>query len=176
MYNYLWTPYVYVEPCKYKRWLMVKMYHHMSWTLTFLSLTLILCQAKAIDTSCKFSAIFVFGDSLSDTGNCPRYKNPIDGFVLCDRTRHLPYGKTFPIHDNTFRFSDGRLIIDFLGKLYFVISINWSYVMFTVFVCLNSITWSYDAFNRLKVNNQHIMINTEKNIAMHKVWISIQRN
>ena len=103
---------------------MMKMYNHMSWTLTFLPLTLILCQAKAIDTSCKFSAIFVFGDSLSDTGNCPRYKNLIDSFLICDRVRHLPYGKTFPNNDNSFRFSDGRLIIDFLGNLYFVISIN----------------------------------------------------
>ena len=81
----------------------------------------------AIDTSCKVPAIFVFGDSLSDTGNCPRYNNPIDRVIICDRTRYLPYGKTFP---NTFRFSDGRLIIDFLGKLYFVINITCSYVNF----------------------------------------------
>jgi hypothetical protein len=64
---------------------------------------------------CRFPALFIFGDSLSDSGNCVRYRNRFQSFLICDRTLHLPYGCTFPSGGFP-RFSDGRLIIDFLGK------------------------------------------------------------
>ncbi|KAL4019575.1 hypothetical protein IC575_018327 [Cucumis melo] len=58
-----------------------------------------------------FNSIFNFGDSLSDTGNlfnnCNSNKPPKSCFT--------PYGDTFFRHP-TGRFSDGRLIIDFIAQ------------------------------------------------------------
>jgi hypothetical protein len=55
-----------------------------------------------------FPAIFLFGDSLSDTGNGP--------FVNHTTASKLPYGETFPGYADG-RFSDGRTIVgDFLGQ------------------------------------------------------------
>ncbi|RCV37733.1 hypothetical protein SETIT_8G086400v2 [Setaria italica] len=57
-----------------------------------------------------FPRIFSFGDSLTDTGN---YR-----FVFVNDTRETalrpPYGQTF-FHRATGRFSNGRLIIDFIA-------------------------------------------------------------
>ena len=61
---------------------------------------------------CDIPAIFVFGDSLSDTGNCALSQTPSD-IAFCNRTRDLPYGETFPRH-GFLRFSDGLLIVDWL--------------------------------------------------------------
>lgn len=58
---------------------------------------------------CPKSAIFVFGDSLTDTGNIEYL-----GFNYLN----FPYGESyyFPGSINPSRFSDGRLVIDFFGK------------------------------------------------------------
>lgn len=60
---------------------------------------------------CDFPAIFNFGDSNSDTGGLasafPAFLPP-------------PYGETY-FHEPAGRFSDGRLIIDFIGILYIYI-------------------------------------------------------
>lgn len=58
----------------------------------------------------QYQAIFNFGDSLSDTGNyllSSARPFPING--------KLPYGETF-FRNATGRCSDGRLIVDFIGK------------------------------------------------------------
>ncbi|KAJ0986159.1 hypothetical protein J5N97_004515 [Dioscorea zingiberensis] len=57
-----------------------------------------------------FTSIISFGDSLADTGNLV--------FVLnnSDRASQLPYGETF-FHHPTGRFSDGRLIADFIADV-----------------------------------------------------------
>lgn len=55
--------------------------------------------------SCKFPAIFNFGDSNSDTGGLPAAFGP----------PNRPYGNTF-FHMPSGRYSDGRVIIDFIGK------------------------------------------------------------
>jgi len=58
-----------------------------------------------------FNSIISFGDSLTDTGNefyLTRYRNPSPYFA------RLPYGETF-FHRPTGRFSNGRLIINFIG-------------------------------------------------------------
>lgn len=52
---------------------------------------------------------FIFGDSLFDAGN-NKYINTTD-----QRANFWPYGETFFRHP-TGRFSDGRLIPDFIGK------------------------------------------------------------
>eukprot|EP00253_Pinus_taeda_P001946 PITA_01946 len=58
-----------------------------------------------------YSAIYSFGDSLADTGN-----------LLASTTAgskppfgNLPYGKTY-FHKPTGRFSDGRLIVDYIAQ------------------------------------------------------------
>ncbi|KAI5075743.1 hypothetical protein GOP47_0009819 [Adiantum capillus-veneris] len=53
-----------------------------------------------------FPAVFVFGDSLSDTGN-----GVLSGNV---RTAQPPYGETVP-GSPARRFSDGLLLVDFLA-------------------------------------------------------------
>ncbi|XP_068664282.1 GDSL esterase/lipase At4g01130-like [Aristolochia californica] len=53
-------------------------------------------------------AIFVFGDSLSDTGNV------IEVFPFLADAENSPYGDTF-FHAPSGRFSDGRLILDFMA-------------------------------------------------------------
>lgn len=57
----------------------------------------------------KFSSILVFGDSTVDTGNNNYIKTLAKG-------NHLPYGKDFPGHIPTGRFSNGKLVIDFLAS------------------------------------------------------------
>ncbi|XP_004292698.1 PREDICTED: esterase-like [Fragaria vesca subsp. vesca] len=54
---------------------------------------------------CEFPAIFNFGDSNSDTG----------GLAAAFFPSPAPYGETY-FHLSPGRFSDGRLIIDFLAK------------------------------------------------------------
>ncbi|XP_047322449.1 GDSL esterase/lipase At1g54790-like [Impatiens glandulifera] len=55
--------------------------------------------------SLKYPAIFNFGDSNSDTGNMLAGKGG---------SLHAPYGKDF--RSPSGRFSDGRLVVDFLAK------------------------------------------------------------
>lgn len=56
--------------------------------------------------NCNFDKIFQFGDSLSDTGNF-LIKNPLD------ISGRQAYGKTY--NKSTGRYSDGLLIIDYIG-------------------------------------------------------------
>ncbi|KAF2291393.1 hypothetical protein GH714_023587 [Hevea brasiliensis] len=63
-----------------------------------------LSLAYASET-CDFPAIFNFGDSNSDTGGKAAAFYPLNP----------PYGETF-FHRSTGRYSDGRLIIDFIAE------------------------------------------------------------
>ena len=59
----------------------------------------------------SFTKIYAFGDSFTDTGNSRSASGP-NGF------RHVsnpPYGSTF-FHHPTNRYSDGRLVIDFVAE------------------------------------------------------------
>lgn len=56
----------------------------------------------------KVPAVLAFGDSVVDTGN----NNYIRTIV---RSNFPPYGKDFPGHKATGRFSDGKISVDFLG-------------------------------------------------------------
>ena len=55
--------------------------------------------------SCRFPAIYNFGDSNSDTGGISAAFLPISA----------PYGENF-FHKPAGRDSDGRVLIDFIGK------------------------------------------------------------
>lgn len=57
----------------------------------------------------KVPAVFLFGDSIVDTGN----NNALLTTARCD---FPPYGKDFPGHMATERFSNGRNPSDILGK------------------------------------------------------------
>jgi hypothetical protein len=57
-----------------------------------------------------YARVFSFGDSLADTGN-RRFVYPNDS----DPVLRLPYGETF-FDRATGRFSDGRIVLDFLGR------------------------------------------------------------
>jgi hypothetical protein len=58
--------------------------------------------------------VFSFGDSLADTGNYPFvYGNDSGSGGAALRP---PYGETF-FHRATGRASNGRLVVDFIGKL-----------------------------------------------------------
>lgn len=58
-----------------------------------------------------YPRVFSFGDSLADTGNY--------GFLYGNNSGEPalrpPYGETF-FHRATGRFSNGRLILDFIGR------------------------------------------------------------
>ncbi|WOL16118.1 GDSL esterase/lipase [Canna indica] len=57
-----------------------------------------------------FSKIYAFGDSFTDTGNTHSTTGPYSfGYVS-----EPPYGTTF-FHRSTNRYSDGRLVVDFLA-------------------------------------------------------------
>ncbi|KAJ8448292.1 hypothetical protein Cgig2_025216 [Carnegiea gigantea] len=60
--------------------------------------------------SSNSSAFFIFGDSILDAGN----NNYINTTTL-DQANFYPYGTTF-FHNPTGRFSDGRLISDFIAE------------------------------------------------------------
>ncbi|XP_022848008.1 GDSL esterase/lipase At1g28570-like isoform X3 [Olea europaea var. sylvestris] len=78
----------------------------------FACAVLFLLSASKYACGC-YKSIISFGDSLADTGNLlylestSSNEKPPSGF--------LPYGETF-FHHPTGRFSDGRLIIDFIAQ------------------------------------------------------------
>ncbi|KAJ0972910.1 hypothetical protein J5N97_020869 [Dioscorea zingiberensis] len=69
------------------------------------SLNILLLVPSILCTSCDFPAIFSLGDSNSDTG----------GFSAAFGPLTSPFGETF-FHEPAGRFSDGRLIIDFIAE------------------------------------------------------------
>ncbi|MED6213016.1 hypothetical protein PIB30_089193, partial [Stylosanthes scabra] len=79
----------------------------------FLSVAALIHISSSSSSRC-YTAIYSFGDSIADTGN-----------IYYDTDEHLPtstsmvlnppYGQTF-FHYPTGRYSDGRLIIDFLAE------------------------------------------------------------
>lgn len=70
-----------------------------------------LCSVDASATANQQTrppALFVFGDSIVDTGN----NNALTTLIRCN---FPPYGQDFPGHNATGRFSNGRVPSDILG-------------------------------------------------------------
>ncbi|MCO5606046.1 hypothetical protein L7F22_060233 [Adiantum nelumboides] len=65
-----------------------------------------------ISATSPFEAMYAWGDSLTDTGNLLLYQRSINVEAPAG---HLPFGQTF-FHYPTGRFSDGRLLVDFLAQ------------------------------------------------------------
>ncbi|KAG6677980.1 hypothetical protein I3842_14G056700 [Carya illinoinensis] len=68
------------------------------------------CTATKFTTSPKFPAILIFGDSTVDDGN----NNYIRTLF---KSNHRPYGRDFPDHIPTGRFSNGKLVSDFIASV-----------------------------------------------------------
>jgi hypothetical protein len=66
--------------------------------------------ARSITTSSKFPAILIFGDSTVDTGNNNYFHTLL-------KANHYPYGNDFPGHIPTGRFSNGKLVPDFVASM-----------------------------------------------------------
>ncbi|KAL6909405.1 hypothetical protein ACP4OV_001686 [Aristida adscensionis] len=67
--------------------------------------------APAPAPSSPFRTVYAFGDSFTDTGNTHSTTGPYSfGYVSSP-----PYGATF-FHRSTNRYSDGRLVVDFLAQ------------------------------------------------------------
>lgn len=86
------------------------------------------CILQVASGSSPYTAIFNFGDSLSDTGNFL-----ISGPVAFPFIARLPYGLTHFGHP-TGRCSDGRLIIDFIGTIQFPLII-----FFPIWACFKQL-------------------------------------
>ncbi|GLU12764.1 hypothetical protein SLE2022_294230 [Rubroshorea leprosula] len=80
-------------------------------TLFILSSSLPLLSAATQITPRPFNKIYAFGDSFTDTGNTRSASGP-NGF---GHVSNSPYGITF-FHHPTNRYSDGRLVIDFVAE------------------------------------------------------------
>jgi phospholipase/lecithinase/hemolysin len=82
-----------------------------STSITLVTVALLVLAAAQPARAC-YTRLFSFGDSLADTGNCRFiFSNQSDAGEPALRP---PYGETF-FHNATGRFSNGRLIIDFIG-------------------------------------------------------------
>ena len=86
-------------------YLIVALSLHVIWLL-FLSKP---CNASNVKISRSFLAILIFGDSTVDTGN--------NNFIpTVFKGNYFPYGKDFPNHVATGRFSNGKLIPDMMAS------------------------------------------------------------
>ncbi|KAI3913588.1 hypothetical protein MKW92_043244 [Papaver armeniacum] len=72
--------------------------------------------ASTTVTGRRFSKIYAFGDSYTDTGNT---KSGPDGPAGFNHVSSPPYGMTF-FRKPTNRYSDGRLVIDFVTEFSFL--------------------------------------------------------
>ena len=83
-----------------------------SFPVVILPLLLVVCPYAAVSYpagTCRYTRLFSLGDSLTDTGN----------FASLSPNRSVlafPYGETF-FRRPTGRFCDGRLIVDFIGRV-----------------------------------------------------------
>lgn len=79
----------------------------LSFILLQLVLSSVIDNCAGVNISTKFPALLIFGDSTSDTGNNNYIATPL-------KATHYPYGKDFPGHVSSGRFSNGKLVADLL--------------------------------------------------------------
>ncbi|XP_059304080.1 GDSL esterase/lipase At3g48460 isoform X2 [Lycium ferocissimum] len=83
-------------------------------TFIIFTITLIFSPSVVLSSSStpkKFKKIYAFGDSYTDTGNTHSATGPSS----FNYVSNPPYGNTF-FHHPTNRYSDGRLVIDFVAE------------------------------------------------------------
>ncbi|KAI3673584.1 hypothetical protein L6452_39707 [Arctium lappa] len=76
---------------------------------------LLLTLSSATPIPHTFNKIYAFGDSYTDTGNTGSTAGAVTGPSAFTYVSNLPYGRTF-FHRPTNRYSDGRLVIDFVAE------------------------------------------------------------
>lgn len=82
------------------------------YSILLISLTInVIAYPSSEDGQPLITAILVFGDSTVDTGN----NNYYTSILSPSRADHPPYGRDFPTHKPTGRFSNGKLVPDFLA-------------------------------------------------------------
>lgn len=80
--------------------------------MTLISLIVILLSSSHVScSSSPFKKIYAFGDSYTDTGNTRTSTGP----TAFNYVSNPPYGVTF-FHHPTNRYSDGRIVIDFVAE------------------------------------------------------------
>ncbi|XVF05821.1 hypothetical protein REPUB_Repub05bG0206100 [Reevesia pubescens] len=77
--------------------------------LILVQIIISICNLTRAATLPNYASILIFGDSTVDTGN----NNLINTFF---KANHLPYGQNFPAGIPTGRFSNGKLIPDFIAS------------------------------------------------------------
>ncbi|KAL1289101.1 hypothetical protein HN51_057918 [Arachis hypogaea] len=84
------------------------------WFLVVLAVHVVAGATPLSSSNRCYRAIYSFGDSLADTGNSNYDTNHT---LSSSQTLalHVPYGETF-FHHPTGRWSDGRLIVDFIAE------------------------------------------------------------
>ncbi|MED6176796.1 hypothetical protein PIB30_091750, partial [Stylosanthes scabra] len=84
---------------------------------SFLSLLLCISDASS-NTTNKMLAVFAFGDSTIDPGH----------FHTLFRGDHLPYGCDFPNHTPTGRFSNGKILTNYMVNMLGIKSLSPAYL------------------------------------------------
>lgn len=79
--------------------------------ITISTLFILSLPSFSLSAAAPFKKIYAFGDSFTDTGNTKSISGP-SGF---GHVSNSPYGTTF-FHRPTNRYSDGRLVIDFVAE------------------------------------------------------------
>lgn len=87
--------------------------HMMKWT-ALIMLAIISFSMVGAGTP-QVSAIFAFGDSLTDPGN----NNYLNSFA---KANYLPYG--IDLYGPSGRFCNGKTVVDYLGKYFFFFSFS----------------------------------------------------
>lgn len=83
-------------------------------TFLFLLSSTVIMVASSEPLCHPYKSIISFGDSIADTGNYLR----LSDVNHLPQAAFLPYGETF-FQPPSGRYSDGRLIIDFIGTYFF---------------------------------------------------------
>ncbi|KAM7260282.1 hypothetical protein ACFE04_016023 [Oxalis oulophora] len=80
-------------------------------TMIFITILMMLFVINGAANSSKFSAVLVFGDSTVDTGNNNYIPTIMKGDIF-------PYGKDYAGHIANGRFSNGKLVPDFIANFF----------------------------------------------------------
>lgn len=100
--------------------------HMLMKLVSFFILTLLVTTVDSEPQCRNFKSIISFGDSIADTGNLVALSDPNN----LPHVAFPPYGETF-FHHPTGRFSNGRLVIDFIGRSTVSVSLS---LLFEVWV------------------------------------------
>jgi hypothetical protein len=97
------------------------------------------CLPQCVNGKSQVPCVFIFGDSLSDSGN----NNNLSTYAKCN---YKPYGIDFPMGP-TGRFTNGRTAIDIISNNSFNLSILWTLILYFFCKRVNYIDWTSKCFS-----------------------------